>query len=175
MRLSMSRHTTWSAPAQVLASASAPASSASAPRPGNAWSLAARGCISPPFSKIRAGMPDHSTPPVTPAAADAPLIDIGINLTHDSYDDDRDAVITRARVAGVMQMVVTGATLAGSAQALSLARAHRGRLFATAGVHPHHAADLDAAALAELATLAGYPEVVAVGECGLDYFRDFSP
>jgi len=120
-------------------------------------------------------MPDHSTPPVTPAAAAAPLIDIGINLTHDSYDDDREAVITRARAAGVMQMVVTGATLAGSAQALSLARAHRGRLFATAGVHPHHAADLDAAALAELATLAGCPEVVAVGECGLDYFRDFSP
>jgi TatD DNase family protein len=55
---------------------------------------------------------------VTPAAADDPLIDIGINLTHDSYDDDREAVITRARAAGVMQMVVTGATLAGSAQAL---------------------------------------------------------
>ena len=119
-------------------------------------------------------MPDHSTPPVTPAAA-PPLIDIGINLTHDSYDDDREAVITRARAAGVMQMVVTGATLAGSAQALSLARAHPGRLFATAGVHPHHAGDLDAAALAELATLAASTEVVAVGECGLDYFRDFSP
>jgi TatD DNase family protein len=120
-------------------------------------------------------MPDHSTAPVTPASADAPLIDIGINLTHDSYDGDRDEVIARARAAGVIQMVVTGATLAGSVRAVALARAHPGRLFATAGVHPHHATDLDTAALAELAELARHSEVVAVGECGLDYFRDFSP
>ena len=120
-------------------------------------------------------MPDHSTAPVTSAAAHAPLIDIGINLTHDSYDRDRDAVIARARAAGVVQMVVTGATLAGSQRALALAREHPGRLFATAGVHPHHASDVDAASLAQLAALARHPEVVAVGECGLDYFRNFSP
>ena len=120
-------------------------------------------------------MPDHSTAPVTPVPAEAPLIDIGINLAHDSYDRDREEVIARARAAGVIQMVVTGATLEGSVRALALARAHPGRLFATAGVHPHHATDLDTARLGELAELARHPEVVAVGECGLDYFRDFSP
>jgi TatD DNase family protein len=120
-------------------------------------------------------MPDHSTAPVTSAPADAPLIDIGVNLAHDSYDSDREAVIARARAAGVIQMVVTGATLEGSVRAVALARAHPGRLFATAGVHPHHAADLDSAGLAGLAELTRHSEVVAVGECGLDYFRNFSP
>ncbi|HVN45202.1 MAG TPA: TatD family hydrolase [Steroidobacteraceae bacterium] len=103
------------------------------------------------------------------------LIDIGINLTHDSYDRDREAVIERARAAGVVQMVVTGATLAGTRAAVAIARAHPRRLFATAGVHPHHATDLGTDALSELRELARHPEIVAVGECGLDYFRNFSP
>jgi TatD DNase family protein len=106
--------------------------------------------------------------------AAAPLIDIGINLAHDSYDADRDAVIARAEAAGVVQLVVTGSTLASSARAIELART-RATLFATAGVHPHHASELDAERLAELRQLAQAPEVVAVGECGLDYFRDLSP
>jgi TatD DNase family protein len=120
-------------------------------------------------------MADHSTARATVAAAAPALIDIGINLAHDSYDRDRDAVIARAHAAGVLQMVVTGATLAGSVRAVALTRQHPGRLFATAGVHPHHATELDAASLAALAELARLPEVVAVGECGLDYFRNFSP
>jgi TatD DNase family protein len=120
-------------------------------------------------------MLDHNTAPATAAAAPPPLIDVGINLAHDSYDRDRDAVIARARAAGVVQMVVTGATLAGSVRGVALAREHPGRLFATAGVHPHHASDLDAATLSALAELARIPEVVAVGECGLDYFRNLSP
>ena len=120
-------------------------------------------------------MADHNTAPAPPAAAPALLIDIGINLAHDSYDRDRDAVIARAHAAGVVQMVVTGATLAGSVRAVALAREHPGRLFATAGVHPHHASGLDTASLAALVELARIPEVVAVGECGLDYFRNFSP
>lgn len=106
--------------------------------------------------------------------AAAPLIDIGINLTHDSYDADRDAVIARAAAAGVAQLVVTGSTLASSHEATRLARGHP-TLFATAGVHPHHASELSAERLAELQELARAPEVVAVGECGLDYFRDLSP
>jgi TatD DNase family protein len=120
-------------------------------------------------------MADHSTAPATLAAAPPALIDIGINLAHDSYDRDRDAVIARAHAAGVLQMVVTGATLAGSVRAVALTREHPGRLFATAGVHPHHAAELDGASLSALTELARLPEVVAVGECGLDYFRNFSP
>ena len=107
-----------------------------------------------------------------------PLIDIGINLAHDSYDADRDAVIERAEAAGVAQMIVTGSSCASTRTAISLARQHPGRLFATAGVHPHHATELTGAALAELAELAELalrPEVVAVGECGLDYYRNYSP
>jgi TatD DNase family protein len=113
---------------------------------------------------------NHSTGSAPPA-----LIDIGINLAHDSYDSDRDAVIARARRAGVIQMVVTGSTLASSAQAVALACAHPRMLFATAGVHPHHATELNAHTLAALEELARQPQVVAVGECGLDYFRNFSP
>ena len=103
------------------------------------------------------------------------LIDIGANLTHDSFDHDRDAVLQRAREAGVAQMVVTGASREHSPKALDLARAHPGELFATAGVHPHHATEYTAECDAEMRALLAHPEVVAVGECGLDYFRDFSP
>ena len=121
-------------------------------------------------------MPDHITAPATGTAPlVTPLIDIGINLAHDSYDADREAVIGRARSAGVVQMIVTGSSLASTAQAIALAAAHPQRLFATAGVHPHHAGELSAQRLGELAELARAPDVVAVGECGLDYFRDFSP
>jgi TatD DNase family protein len=117
-------------------------------------------------------MTNDTTPPRPPAG---PLIDIGINLGHDSYDSDRDAVIARAEAAGVVQMMVTGASVDGSQKALELARSRPGRLFATAGVHPHHATELTADSLRVLEELARQPEVVAAGECGLDYFRDFSP
>jgi TatD DNase family protein len=103
------------------------------------------------------------------------LIDIGANLTHDSFDHDRDAVLQRAREAGVVRMVVTGASREHSPKALALAQAHPGELFATAGVHPHHATEYTDECDAELRALQAHPEVVAVGECGLDYFRDFSP
>ena len=104
-----------------------------------------------------------------------PLVDIGANLTHDSFDRDRDAVLARARDAGVVQMVVTGASREHSPLALELARRHPGVLFATAGVHPHHASEYTDECDAEMRSLHAHPEVVAVGECGLDYFRDFSP
>jgi TatD DNase family protein len=103
------------------------------------------------------------------------LIDIGVNLGHDSFAADRPAVIARARAVGVMQLIITGASAAGTREALALAQAEPRHLFATAGVHPHHATELNAQLLAELAQLARAPEVVAVGECGLDYFRDLSP
>ncbi len=103
------------------------------------------------------------------------LIDIGANLTHDSFDADRAAVLQRARDHGVARMVVTGASREGSEAALALAQQHPGVLFATAGVHPHHATDYDDATHAHLRALLQEPEVVAVGETGLDYFRNFSP
>jgi TatD DNase family protein len=111
---------------------------------------------------------------VSPAPAQT-LIDIGINLTHDSYDSDRDAVMARAAAVGVTRMIVTGASGDGSRKAAALVREHPGKLFATAGVHPHHATELTNELARELEALAHSPEVVAVGECGLDYFRDFSP
>jgi TatD DNase family protein len=103
------------------------------------------------------------------------LIDIGANLTHDSFDRDRDAVLQRAREAGIVQMVITGASREHSPKALELAQAHPGFLFATAGLHPHHAVEYTAECDAEMRALLAHDEVVAVGECGLDYFRDFSP
>jgi TatD DNase family protein len=103
------------------------------------------------------------------------LIDIGSNLTHDSFAPDRDAVMARAREAGVRRQVVTGADLESSKQAAALAAAHPDQLSSTAGVHPHHAKNFDAAGRAELDDLVHRPQVVAVGECGLDYYRNFSP
>ncbi|RZZ88500.1 TatD family hydrolase [Pseudoxanthomonas winnipegensis] len=103
------------------------------------------------------------------------LIDIGANLTHESFDRDRDAVLQRARAAGVAQLVITGASREHSPKALDLARAHPGVLFATAGVHPHHAVEYTEECDAQMRALLAQPEVVAVGECGLDYNRDFSP
>lgn len=102
------------------------------------------------------------------------LVDIGVNLAHDSFAADRAEVIARARAVGVARMVVTGSSLASSAAAVELAQQDAG-LFATVGVHPHHAVEVDAAHLPELAALAKQPGAVAVGECGLDFFRDFSP
>ncbi|KGI79048.1 TatD family hydrolase [Oleiagrimonas soli] len=103
------------------------------------------------------------------------LIDIGANLTHESFAHDFDAVLARARAHDVTQIMVTGASREGSEQALALARAHPGRLFATAGVHPHHAIDYDTDTDAQLRRLAEEPEVKAVGETGLDYHRNYSP
>lgn len=103
------------------------------------------------------------------------LLDIGVNLGHESFQPDLDAVLQRAREQGVDRLVVTGASSDGSRHALALANAHPGVLFATAGVHPHHAIDYDDATDALLRELARDASVVAVGETGLDYNRNYSP
>jgi TatD DNase family protein len=103
------------------------------------------------------------------------LVDIGANLTHESFADDRAAVVARAVEAGVTRQVITGADVAGSIAAASLAAADPSRLWSTAGVHPHHAATFDASSREALLELLSLPKVVAVGECGLDYYRNFSP
>lgn len=103
------------------------------------------------------------------------LIDIGANLAHDSFDDDRDEVIAQARQAGVERLVITGSSDESNQAALSLANDHPGVLYSTAGVHPHHASDYTDDSHALIQRLAGDPRCVAVGECGLDYFRNFSP
>jgi len=103
------------------------------------------------------------------------LIDIGLNLTHDSFDTDRDALMQRAAEAGVTHMIVTGSSPAASQQAIELAVAYPDTLRATAGIHPHHASGFAATDVDQLRALMTHPSVVACGECGLDYFRDFSP
>jgi TatD DNase family protein len=104
----------------------------------------------------------------------ASLIDIGVNLGHDSFAADRNAVLARAAAAGVVQMIVTGSSLDSTSQAVQLARTHPRRLFASAGVHPHHADEWSADLASQLGELAHAPEIVAIGECGLDYYRNLA-
>lgn len=111
---------------------------------------------------------------MTPSAP-AALFDIGINLAHDSYDADREQVLHRALQAGVVQMVVTGSCVDSTRRAIELTEAVPRMLRCTAGVHPHQAASLTPETCSVLADLARHPAVVAVGECGLDYHRNFSP
>ena len=104
------------------------------------------------------------------------MIDTHCHLSHDRFRADRDAVLERARVAGVTAVIEVGWDLASSRAAVELARWHPGRLFPAAGIHPHYVADAPADAIATLHTLAtsGTP-LVAIGETGLDFYRDLSP
>ena len=103
------------------------------------------------------------------------LIDIGANLAHDSFDDDRDSVLERAREVGVTRLIVTGSSGSSNRAALQLAKGRPGQLWSTAGLHPHHATDYNDDVHLSIQAMLDAPEVVAVGECGLDYFRNFSP
>jgi TatD DNase family protein len=103
------------------------------------------------------------------------LVDIGANLTNKAFHADLDDVIERARVAGVTTLVVTGTSIEGSEQAVQLASGRAPTLYATAGVHPHDAKSFTDASASKLRALASEPSVRALGECGLDYNRNFSP
>lgn len=103
------------------------------------------------------------------------LIDIGANLTDHSFAEDLDDVLTNACRAGLSQLVITGTSMQGSKDALSLARKHPELLVATAGIHPHHAEEMTPDTRSRLKELARAPEIKAIGETGLDFFRDFSP
>ena len=103
------------------------------------------------------------------------LVDIGANLGHESFRGDLDEVLERARSAGVERIVVTGASVPESAAAQRLAARYPNRLRSTAGVHPHLAREWGEESGDALRSLLCRPEVVAVGEAGLDFYRDFSP
>lgn len=106
------------------------------------------------------------------------LIDIGVNLTNPSFATQRQAVLDRAYASGVAQLVVTGTSVAGSEEALQLCHEldeSALRLFCTAGIHPHSASEWHADTEAGLRALLKEDRVRAVGECGLDFNRDFSP
>ena len=108
---------------------------------------------------------------MTPAPT---LVDIGLNLAHDSFDHDRADVVAAAVACGVRHMVITGSTLDSTRRAIDLVRTDPAVFRATAGVHPHHASELRQDDLPHLRELLAAPEVGAAGECGLDYFRNFS-
>jgi TatD DNase family protein len=111
---------------------------------------------------------------MTLTTAPPKLIDIGLNLAHDSFDRDREEVLQRAEAAGVEHMIVTGSTIASTESAIAMVKRYPARLRATAGIHPHHAGELQANQKDILQALIAAPEAVAIGECGLDYFRNFS-
>jgi TatD DNase family protein len=107
-----------------------------------------------------------------------PLVDSHCHVAEPEFDADRNAVLARAAANGVTTLVCVGAT--GPAEANAPAVALAGRhgevdLFATVGIHPHHASTGDDAAFATLERLAAAPGVVAIGETGLDFHYDFSP
>ena len=110
-----------------------------------------------------------------PAARLARLVDIGANIAHSSFDDDREAMMRRATDAGVTRIIVTGSSDESNVRAAELAERSPGALYSTAGVHPHHASDYSDDSDALIRALVQKEVVVAVGECGLDYFRNFSP
>jgi TatD DNase family protein len=112
------------------------------------------------------------------------LVDIAGNLTNKAFREDLPEVLARAAEAGVSVIVVAGVSTTTSRRGWEMAcdlhspaNPMRGRLelVATSGIHPHHASQASSEALVEIAELAAKEHVVAIGECGLDYNRDFSP
>ena len=106
------------------------------------------------------------------------LIDIGVNLTNPSFAAREREVVERAYAAGVGQLILTGTDVEGSESALQLSRRldeSAERLFSTAGIHPHSASAWTGETESRLRALLRAKTVCAVGECGLDFNRDFSP
>ena len=101
-------------------------------------------------------------------------IDIGVNLTGSSFKDDLEQVIERAQQAGVERLIVTGTNIKHSEQAILLAEKYAPICYATIGLHPHHASEYSADVDSELREMLTYKNTVAVGECGLDFNRNFS-
>ena len=102
------------------------------------------------------------------------IIDTHAHLQMKDYNSDREAVLKRAKEAGVDYIINASFDLPSSQQAVKLAEEHE-NLFASVGVHPHDAKTLDDKAFDALSDLAKHPKVVAIGEIGLDYYRDLSP
>ena len=103
------------------------------------------------------------------------FIDTGVNLMGPAFDRDREAVLASAKDAGVSPLVITGSDIESSRLALDFARERIGDCWTTAGVHPHNAKTWDGLSLRCLRECAGCTLFAAVGECGLDYNRNFSP
>ncbi len=111
---------------------------------------------------------------MSPSGESLDLIDSHVHLDDEAFAADRDAMMARARAVGVRAFLSIATSLAGSRRVIALAEAHAD-VYASIGVHPHDAAAATPETLAELATLGRHPKVVAIGETGLDYFRNFAP
>lgn len=102
-------------------------------------------------------------------------IDIGINLTNKQFYNEQDEIINRALDNGVEQMILTGTSVRGSKESAEIAEGYPEILYSTAGIHPHDAKSFNNQSISELRRLLKFSHVVSVGECGLDFDRDFSP
>src|SRR5262245_18935050 len=111
---------------------------------------------------------------MSPSGEPLDLIDSHLHLDDDTFTPDWDAMMARARGAGVRAFLSIATSLASSRRVIALAEAHAD-VYATVGVHPHDAPSATSETLAELAALARHPKVVAIGETGLDYYRNFAP
>ena len=102
------------------------------------------------------------------------LIDTHCHLDFKDFDTDRDAVLERAAKAGVAKMINIGSSIEGARRSVELSGRYDG-VYAALGVHPHEAASVTDAVIDEFKSLAGNGKVVAIGEVGLDYYRNLSP
>ena len=106
------------------------------------------------------------------------MIDIGVNLTNKRFDKDRGDVITRAKTLGIKKLLITGTNIEESQKALSLCQQYQQQfpnyLYSTAGVHPHDADHVANDYLEIITQLTKQTHVKAIGECGLDFNRNFS-
>ncbi|MET3038071.1 TatD family hydrolase [Chryseobacterium sp. NRRL B-14859] len=102
-------------------------------------------------------------------------IDIGINLTNKQFCNEHEEIISRALDNGVEQMILTGTSVRGSKESAEIAEEYPEILFSTAGIHPHDAKTYNQESISELRKLLKQDHVISVGECGLDFDRDFSP
>ena len=103
-------------------------------------------------------------------------IDIGANLTNKKFKNDLEKVLDDSKSAGLSHIVLTGSSEKNSVEAAKICERHPGFLYSTAGIHPHDASEFDPVRTAKtLSDLYELDHVVAVGECGLDFNRDFSP
>lgn len=105
----------------------------------------------------------------------SPLFDIGVNLTNNRFSDDLDEVLSRSREAGVQGLLITGTSEQESSDALAISHRFPDICWSTAGVHPHDAANVSDDFVNVLRRLASDAKVKAIGECGLDFNRNFSP
>jgi TatD DNase family protein len=103
------------------------------------------------------------------------FVDIGINLTNKQFHNEHEEIINRALDNGVEQMILTGTSVGGSKESAEIAEDYPEILFSTAGIHPHDAKSFNNESIHELRKLLKQDQVISVGECGLDFDRDFSP